>query len=496
MKITPCTLFRVALLLASLLAVGHLGAASTEDLLTSARLVMTTDRAEKKTSLTTAAMEKHADGVVTIRYRIPEHVELRYAYVALEVMPAQPAGAGMTTLEFDARVDAGSAQPYSLSARTASGRNYRREYRGYGELTPEWRTVRIPLSDLTVPAHDRTGISFLQFTVACHSMRDQIDLQEGAIHLRNLRLTATPAEGAVRLPDYKSRLAERPRFARERSHAAWLYTPIPRFLEEIQAFNASSAVKIDQFYVAASEISMRDGRPHLAPFNADVEWYIQNAPAGTAVHAMIASGHGRFLAELDAEAQARLAREIAARARSIKGLAGVHFDIEPYAVDFLPFYVAFKEAYDGVVSAALDRWDEHVMWVVDQPVVMAYGKARDPRRFASSAFKMIKDFGEDSARVGRSYLPGLAMAQTNLEYEYELNAATGVRDYTGAKMEDYTRGILEKLVVLKDDPYFGGLALWAFMPEETKIFRDFPKHPRHIKPECYEALKVFSGKMK
>lgn len=486
---------RLSLWLASFLAAAHLGAAMTEDLLTTARLVMTTDRAEKNTSRTEASMEQR-DGVVTIRYHIPEHVELRYAYVALEVRPAQPVGAGLTTLEFDARIDEGSAQPYSLSVRTASGRGYRREYRGYGDLGTEWQTVRLPLSDLTVPAHDRTGIAFLQFTVACHSMRDQIDLQEGAIHLRNLRLTSDPVEGAVRLPDYKRLLEGRPRFSRARSHAAWLYTPNPRFLDEIRAFNARSHLKIDQFYVAATELAMKGGRPHLPPFNADVEWYIRNAPAGTAVHAMIASGQGRALGELPAEEQAALAREIAARARAIPGLAGVHFDIEPYVVDSLPFYVAFKEAYDGVVSAALDRWDEHVMWVVDQPVVMAYGKARDPRRFAASAFKMIRDFGEDSARVGRSYLPGVAMAQTNLEYEYELNAATGVRDYTGAQMEDYTRGILEKLVALDADPYFGGLAIWAFMPEETKIFRDFPKHPRHIKPECYEALHAFSEKVK
>ena len=477
------------------LAAGVFVRAENEDLLKTAKLAVTTDHAERATSRTTATLEQH-EGVVTVRYRIPEHVELRYAYAALDIRPAQPVGMGATTLEFDARIEAGSAQPFSLAVRTGSGRSYRRDYRGYGELGPEWQTVRIPLSDLTVPAHDHSGIAFLQFTVACHSMRDDIDLQEGAIHLRNLRLTTNPAEGAVRLPDYKTLLADRPRFTRPRSHAAWFYTPNPRFLEEVRAFNAKSRVKIDQFYVAVAELSFRHGKPHVSPFNADVRWYIENAPAGSAVHAMIASGQGRQLAQLDVAAQVALARELAERAHAIEGLAGVHFDIEPYVIDALPFYVAFKEAYDGVVSAALDRWDEHVMWVVDQPVVMAYGKARDPRRYVSGAFKMIQNFAEDSARVGRSYLPGVAMAQTNLEYEFEVNAATGARDYTGAKMEDYTRGILEKLVTLDDDPFFGGVALWAFMPEETRIFRLFPKYPRHIKPECFEALQAFSEKLK
>lgn len=464
------------------------------DLLATARLSLATDRAERATSGTTASMREEAGGV-SVTYRVPEHFELRYAYVALNVNLPEPVGLGARTLEFDARIDPGSAQPFALAVRTGAGRTYRRDFKGYGDLTPQWRTIRIPLTDLSVPAHDRSGVEFLQITVASHSLRDDIDLQEGTLHLRNLRLTHDEVEGALRLPDYRAQLADRPRFSRPRGHAAWVYTIEPRFLEEIRAFNAVSPVKIDMLFVAAAELSVRDGRPVISPFKADLRWYIDHAPEGVGVHAMVASGHGRPLAALDADIQAGPARELAERAQAVEGLAGVHFDIEPYVVDAMPFYIAFKDAYDGVVSAALDRWDEHVMWVVDYPVVMAYGRARDPERYSDGAERMIRNFGEDAAAVGRRYFPGVAMAQTNLEYEYELNAASGERSYTGAQMEDYTRAILARLAGIGADPHFGGLALWGFMPEQTQIFRDFPKHPRHIKPEVFAVLEAFSQRL-
>ena len=469
-------------------------AAEAVDLLATARVTLATDRSEKASSGTTAELDVNA-GVVSVRYHVPEHHALRYAYVALNVTLPEPVGAGMPTLEFDARIDAGSAQPFAFAVRTGAGRTYRRDFKGYSPLTTDWQTYRIPLSDLSVPAHDATGVSFIQMTVASHSLRDDIDLQEGRIQLRNLRLSPVLAPGVLQLPDYRALLAERPRFNHTRGHAAWVYTVEPRFLDEIRAFNASSPVKIDLLFVSTTYLSVEDGKPTVSAFNPDLAWYIEHAPPGVRVHAMVASGQGRPLAACTPEAQAGLARELAELAHAVPGLAGVHFDVEPYVVDALPFYVAFKEAYDREVSAALDRWDTHVMWVIDLPVVMAYGKARAPARYASGAERMIRDFGADSASVGRSYLPGLAMAQTNLEYEVEVSATTGKRTESGAQMEDFTRAVLARLGDLPADPHFGGLALWAFMPEQTRIFANFPKFPRHIKPECFDAVRDFSEAM-
>jgi len=474
-----------------LLAMGSGLAAESVDLLETARVTLATDRAEKASSETTADLEA-GSGMVSVRYRVPEHHALRYAYVALNLTLPEAVGQGMPTLEFDARIDPGSAQPFAFAVRTGAGRTYRRDFKGYPALTPDWQTYRIPLSDLSVPEYDRSGVSFIQITVASHSLRDDIDLQEGRIQLRNLRLSTAPAEGILQLPDYRAQLAGRPRFSRARGHAAWVYSIEPRFLDEIRAFNATSPVRIDMLFVGTTYLSVEDGKPKVSAFSPDLAWYIEHAPPGVEVHAMVASGQGRPLAACTPEAQAELARELATLAHAVPGLAGMHFDVEPYVVDALPFYIAFKEAYDKPVSAALDRWDGHVLWVIDYAVVMAYGKARTPERYASGAERMIRDFGADAARAGRSYFPGIAMAQTNLEYEVEINAKTGERTESGAQMEDFTRAVLRRLGDLPADPHLGGLAFWAFMPEQTRIFADFPKFPRHIKPECFDAVREFS----
>src|SRR5690606_5721173 len=103
------------------------------------------------------------------------------------------------------------------------------------------------------------------------------------------------------------------------------------------------------------------------------------------VYAMIGSGNGRELGKLPAQEQERIGVQIAELINQMEGVAGVHFDIEPYIIEAVPFYVAVKAYCDKPVSVALNKWDHHVMWIVDYPAAMAYGKSKDPQAYAQSA---------------------------------------------------------------------------------------------------------------
>src|SRR5690606_10300124 len=143
--------------------------------------------------------------------RVPEHPALRYAYVGFALKLNQPVNIAPQTLEFDARRTASAVQPFGITLRSETGKTYRRDFGGYGEVETEWKTFRIPLSDFAVPADEGPKLNNFRFTVASHSMRDNIDLQEGTIYLRNLRLSQRTAEAAVKLPDYRTILADHAR---------------------------------------------------------------------------------------------------------------------------------------------------------------------------------------------------------------------------------------------------------------------------------------------
>lgn len=490
----PCrrSVVHAMLILFVLAAIGR--AETTVDLLAGGKLSVYSDRNEKATSGTTVEM-KQEDGVLSVSFHVPEHPALRYSYAGFGVALPKTPGFAPQTLEMDLRKTAEAPQPFGLTVRTSTGKSYRREIAGYGQVTEDWRTIRIPLSDLAVPEDERANINAIRMTVASHNVKDDIPLQAGTLFLRNLRLTDRAAEGVVKVPDYRAILAARKPVTRPPGHAAWLYGTDENYLKQIAGFNAASAVPINLLFVSTASLSFKASGAGVTPFKEDLRWYLDRKPEGVEVHAMIA-GDGRELGRLSFADQEKLAETIARQVNETEGLDGIHFDIEPYVIEDLPFYVAIKRSCTKPMSVALNKWDEHILWVADFPVVMAYGKNKDPKAYAESALSMIRAFADDSVKAQRTFYAGVVLAHTNLEYEYEEHAATGQRTYTGFKMEDYTRAILDRLAAEPKSAWYGGVSVWAFMPEKSQTHREWMKRPRAVKPECLEQLRTYSQNLR
>ncbi|HEX7009588.1 MAG TPA: hypothetical protein VF184_06375, partial [Phycisphaeraceae bacterium] len=293
---------------------------ASQDLLEIGHISLYSDAQEKNTSRSQIKLERLDEGGIAIHYVLPEHQALRYSYAGFSVVFPEPTG-DVRSLVFDAKVADGAVDPHTITLRTRDGQVYRREYSGYSKLTGQWQTVRIPLSDMAVPEGGAGKIYNIRITVASHSMRDDIDLLKGSIYFRNMRLSSEPAGGAVELPDYRSILADRPRFKQPMGHAAWVYDADERFVEQIASFNESSAVPINMLWVSSAGLVVEGGSARLTPIKQDLHWWIEHAPPGVKVYAMIGSGNGRELGKLPAQEQERIGVQIAELINQMEGVA-------------------------------------------------------------------------------------------------------------------------------------------------------------------------------
>jgi len=453
------------------------------------------DGEEAKTSLTTIQVDL-AGEVVTARFRVPDHPAIGYAYAGIQV--ALGSAEGMRSLGFQWRRSAEAPAPKQLTLRTRDGKRLKLDLAPYGAPGPAWTAVGISFDDFGLSPFDASNLSSASFTLASHTVKDAIPLQEGTVEFRRLAWSAAPVPGRVSRPEFASLLGKKK--ALPPGHSAWIYDPSEAHVARLRAYNQSHPVPIRHLFVYAGSISWgADGKAALSALKGERLAWFQGRLPGMQIWANIDALDAKKLGAQPWAEQERLAREIAAAVDGLEAAAGAHFDVEPYDGAQFPFYAAMKRLSSKPVSAAFGSWDFPVLQVVDLPVLMAYDLAKAPKAYGEAFARLARPFIADCAAAGTTGLLGLPFAAAMMEYEYREHRTSGAREKAPYVMEDFLSAALAVFdgdPGMRRSPGYAGVSVWA-LPTEGKKGIGPPRsewgyYPNTLKEGCLDLLERFS----
>ncbi|MBI4976198.1 MAG: hypothetical protein HZC28_01880 [Spirochaetes bacterium] len=458
-------------------------------------VVTFSDKEEKKESLTriSAAVE---NDIITAVYAVPENTALGYAYAGVSVNLTPDENA--RSLVFTIRKDASAVQPNRITLRTKTGKRAKVDLPAYGSVTEEWKTFRISLDDFSLSRNDIASLASAGFSLAGNNTKDNIDSVSGTVWLRDIRLSTETAAAKQIVPDYAfllNRKAPKP----AKGHAGWIYRESEAHIERIKRYNKENAVPFRMLFVYAGSYTFTQNGGRLSPLKTGIlQWFRERLPAETAVYATIDASDAKTLGSYPPAEQERLAKLIAQAVDDEPAAAGVHFDIEPYDITQLPFYIAAKKAMRKPVSAAFGAWDIHVLSVVDYPVLMAYDMAHTPDIYRATVEKACRSFAMDADAAKSCFYLGFPFVAAQAECEYRINRETGARESTAYTMEQYISAAVDACRVIPQicsGDLFGGVSVWAF-PDENKKGIGPPAgrwgyYPNHLKESCLSLLSNF-----
>jgi hypothetical protein len=458
-------------------------------------VVTFSDKEEKKESQTriSATVE---NGCVTAVYDVPENTALGYAYagVSVSITPEKNA----RTIVFSLRKDASAAQPNRITLRTKTGKRAKVDFAAYGSVGEDWKTFRISLDDFSLATNDIASLASVGLSLAGNHAKDAIDRVSGTVWLRDIRLSTETVASKRLVPDYAFlKTKKAPKIAK--GHAGWIYRESEAHVERIKRYNRENPVPFRMLFVYAGSFTFTADGGRLSPLKTGIlQWFRSRLPAETAVYANIDASEAKTLGSYSAAEQERLAKLIAQAVDDEPAAAGVHFDIEPYDIAHLPFYIAAKKAMRKPVSAAFGAWDFHVLSVVDYPVLMAYDMAHTPEAYRSAVEKACRSFAMDADAAKSVFYLGFPFVAAQAECEYRIHRETGARESTPYLMEQYisaARDACREIPEIHRGAFFGGVAVWAFPDENKKGIGPsagrWGYYPNHLKESCLSLLSHF-----
>ncbi|MEK6793220.1 MAG: hypothetical protein AABZ39_00465 [Spirochaetota bacterium] len=456
--------------------------------LTKSDITTFSDREEKKSSHTVihAVLE---DDLITATYAIPEHVELGYAYAGVAV---KMESAGVHSLFFTMKRSANALQPASVTLRTKAGKRAKIDFSKLGSVTGEWQTFAVSLDDFILSDSER-DIDSVRFSLGVNSVKDDVSEAAGTVWIKDIALSDARTQSRSMVPEYGF-LRDRKTAPVKRGHAAWIYEESDAHVARIRAWNKVSSVPIRILFVYAGSFTFTPEGGRLSALRTQrLAWFREHLPAEVEVHANFDASAGKRLGTYPAEKQEALANLAADAVNADPSCAGIHFDIEPYVSEALPFYIAVKKYSTKPVSAAVAVWDRHLFAVLDYAVLMAYDIARSPDQFANAARARYETFAADAVAAGTTYFLGVPFVSTAMEYEYRENLKTGAREPSGYTMESFTRAAGDAYCTMKrpkSDTFYCGSAIWGFLSGEYPR-KDWVNRPREITEPCWKYLSDF-----
>lgn len=433
---------------------------------------------------------------LTARFDVPDHPALGYAYAGFQVA-LEPAK-GMRSIAFEWKKSPEACDPRQITLRTRDGKRLKLDLAPYGTPGADWKAVRIPFSDFGMGPADLESLANVSFTVAGHNVKDEITRQTGVLSLRALGWSKEEPPSRVARPDVASLLPKKIKVAH--GHGAWIYDPSEAHVARILQYNKTHPVPILHLFVyGASIIWKPDGKADLGQVKEDrLAWFRERLP-GVQIWANIDASEAKKLGSQPWAEQERLGKTVAQAVDALQGVAGAHFDVEPYDPSQLPFYSSMKKHSKKPVSAAFGSWDFPVLQVVDLPVLMAYDLAKTPRQYGEAAGRLLRPFLADCAAAGSTGLIGLPFAAAMLENESRVNRKSGVREEGPYKMEDFLGAVLSVFnenPQNRKNPGYGGIAIWAFPTEGKRGIgpsrSEWGYYPDTLKEECLDLLEKFN----
>ena len=296
-----------------------------------------------------------------------------------------------------------------------------------------------------------------------------------------------------------------------RGHSAWIYYPVKESLDQIVEYNKNNEVPINTLFIHTASITVNPDSLVLSGINVDIlKTFRQTLPENIKIHALIGCGYsdgGDKVGDFSWQQQEQLAKQISELVNTNPDIDGVHFDIEPYTRSALPFYIYMKKHCSKPVGADIthwekdEPWDLHLLRVLDQPTVMAYGLPSAPGpEYTEDVRQMIKEFSQACHSAKSCYYIGLLFGYTKAKYEYKIDTATSEKISRPHKMEQYTQCAVDAfkaVPLIQKDPYYKGVAIWGFLqvPEDVLAqkykTKKYVYHPMHVKKECLDLLKEF-----
>lgn len=464
-----------------------ISAASAAYPLSKSDVVVFSDREEKNTSRTEIRVEIDGD-TVTAAYTIPDHPELGYAYagvsIKVESIPAY-------SLSFQMKRSPDAAQPTRLSLNAASKKRGKIDFAKIGTVTTEWQTFSVSVEDVGF-AGGISDIESAAVSLGANTMKDAITTATGTIWIRAMRVSSERVRSRTAVPEYGF-LKEKKVRSFKRGHAGWIYEESEDHVARIASWNKEHAVPIRMLFVYAGSFTFTPDHGTLSALKTSrLAWFREHLPADVEVHANFDASDGKLLGTFPAAKQEALARSAADAVNADPSCAGIHFDIEPYVSDALPFYIAVKKYSTKPVSAAVADWDRHLIAVLDYAVLMAYDIAKTPEQFKPAALSRYRAFAADADAAGTQYFLGVPFVSTAVEYEYRENMKSGAKEQSGYTMEAFTLAARDAFSELdkKGDALYGGAAIWGFL-SGGNARKDWVHQPRDLTAPCWKYLSDF-----
>ncbi len=272
-------------------------------------------------------------------------------------------------------------------------------------------------------------------------------------------------------------------------HAIWVYESSDDIVAEINAFNRQSPVGIRYVFVYAGTIS------DAITFTDDaLTFYSQSLP-DLDIYPTI-DGVDHEFGELTTSERQDIVNDIAKRYDGDDRVAGIHVDLEPFSEACVVWYNAITTAMSKPLSAALYRWNDKALSLIDLPVLMAYDIGASPDAYGRGAGDLIDRFAAGCRQAKRPFVVGLPFVATHVEYEYRIAVADDARESTGHTMNAYLRRGLDCLESGNACSQCTGIGIWGGLtgPIGGKS-EPWRWHPYRISSENWTLLESFSRGM-
>ncbi|GEM_PF-4550258 len=274
----------------------------------------------------------------------------------------------------------------------------------------------------------------------------------------------------------------------EKGHGVWVYKPKQEFVLQILQYNKKAKIKIRYLFPWAGSVTGAD-----IDFEDENLAFYYEALKGSEVriYPMI-DGLDNEFQRATPEEQDALAKKIAERYNADVRIAGIHFDIEPFNAKQFSFYKALQKYLEKPLSIAFGSWNQEVLSVCDLPVLMGYDVAKTPEKFKESVSALYQSFASDCRTVGSSYLIGLPFIATHNEWEYAIKVSDNSRENSGFFMEDFLNPAFQVVEGFKQDSFFTGLSIWAFLDTPVGYNELYQWYPFEISKKGWKRLEKFN----
>lgn len=440
------------------------------------QLGLFSDKEESAPSETTIRMTRGGHGSIVLDYSIPPNPQLGYEYAGISFVLTRNDISAYRSLIFDVRSD-GKSDISTLQAVTSGKKRNDIAFSRFGRTVKEWRTYSISLAEFEGISSDAwANMNRFAFLFSKPG---------GRIQLSNVRLSdaVTPVTSIFN-PRFAT-IMKPIRRSVPKATMAWIYDLDSYEPEDVRPFMARNGRRpILLTYAGSVDDRFISRQPDMDKMK---KW----VSAGFEIHAMIDGSNGEEFskaADLEYESVAKL---IAGFLKKNPVFKGVHFDIEPHmAKHSLLIALVRNEVPDLLVSAAVGRWDSHLMGVCDFVVLMGYDLKSTPSAFTGKARQLYSDFAKDCENSSTPFFIGVPAIATHMEYESMGQIGQIDMKDSGYQMEDFLKPALEVAASSNTAglSFYRGISIWALLDEPVGAPGGKAICPFRLKPAVVNLL--------